>query len=172
MVESHLLPEREGDRLFAQAWQDGLSPLPVGRRRGRLAGTTGHLAESIVETVLVDIGYTPLWHFAAGGHGVDLVLITPEFDGAIAIEVKGTLRAGLWPRLRRADLDQMTPEWLEKSDNPGMEESNLTADDVFGAVFIVNFADRLIKASDTSEFRTVTPVDRMEDLANLTWLIA
>ncbi|MDF1597094.1 MAG: hypothetical protein P1T08_13520 [Acidimicrobiia bacterium] len=172
MVESHLLPEKEGDQLFAHAWHDGLSSLPIGSRRGRLAGTTGHIAESIVETVLVDIGYTPLWHFAAGGHGVDLVLITPQFDAVLAIEVKGTLRPGRLPSLRRADLDQMTPEWLEKSDNPGMKEWNLTAEDVFGAVFLVNFADRLIKAGVTSDFRTVLPVDRLDDLADLSWLDA
>ena len=170
MVESHLLPEREGDQVFAQAWHDGLSSLPIESRRGRLAGTTGHIAESIVETVLVDFGYTPLWHFAAGGHGVDLVLITPAFDGVLVIEVKGTLMPGRWPRLRRADLDQMTPQWLEKSDNPGMTEWNFTAADVFGGVFLVNFADRLIKASVTSDFKRVVPVNRLEDLADLTWL--
>lgn len=128
------------------------------------------MAESIAETVLVDFGYTPLWHFASGGHGVDLVMATPDFDGVLAIEVKGTLRPGRWPTLRRADLDQMTPEWLEKSDNPGMTEWNLTADDIIGAVFLINFADRLFKAGLTSDFKTVLPVDRFEDLADLTWL--
>ena len=84
LVESHLLLDREGDQLFVEAWRHGLQSLPIGKRRGRLAGTTGHLAESVVETMLVDMGYTPLWHFAAGGHGVDLLVITPGCDGVVA----------------------------------------------------------------------------------------
>jgi len=176
MVESHFRrdPEtnelREAEELFDKAWRLGLSSLPLNERRGRLASTTGHIAESVVETILVGLGYTPLWHFASGGHGVDLLLVTPAFDAVLAVEVKGTLRPGRWPRLRRADLDQMTPAWFAKSDNPGMKVWNLTSDDIFGGIFLVIFADRLMKAGVTADFRTVEPVDALEDLVDLTWL--
>lgn len=168
-VESHLLPDREADELCARAWRDGLSSLPLNERRGRLPGATGHIAESVVETIRVSLGYIPLWHFASGGHGVDLLLVTPEFDAVLTVEVKETLRLGRWPRLRRADLDQ-TPAWLEESDNPGMKEWNLASADVIGGVLLVNFADQLVKAGVTGDFRTVRPVERLEDLVDLSWL--
>lgn len=92
LVESHLFLDREGDRLFRLACREGLAALPVPQRRGRLATTTGHITEPVVESMLACEGWIPIWHFATGGRGVDLVVISASFDRVLAIEVKGTLR--------------------------------------------------------------------------------
>lgn len=168
LVESHLLLERVGDQLFKNAWRYGLHTLSHDQRRGQLPGVIGHIAESIIESILVELGYTPLWHFrSTGGHGVDLLLVTPSFDGVLAIEVKGTLRARRWPSLRGARLNQMTPEWLDSIDNPGMNEWDLTAVNIYGAVFLINLADLLLKAGVTEDFKQIIPLDHLEDLADL-----
>jgi hypothetical protein len=69
-VETHILPKGSrpsGDDLFATALRDGLETLPLRLRRGALSVSTGHIAESVVESLLVEIGYTPVWHIEGPG---------------------------------------------------------------------------------------------------------
>ena len=87
MVEGMDL-DQVADRVFARAWQGSLA-LPPAERRGALAGVTGHVAESVVEVLLADLGYQLLWHFTGPGrHGVDLIVLCPTAERVIAVEVK------------------------------------------------------------------------------------
>ena len=113
-----------------------------------------------------------LWHFSrplSGGHGVDLLVLSPD-NKVVAIEVKATLRPGRWPRPSRRELTQMTSRWLDKIDNPGMANWDLSSDDVFGAVMIVNFAERQWRCALTADFITAHPVATLERLRDLNWL--
>jgi hypothetical protein len=156
MVKSHLLSDRPADVLFHRAWSDGLSALPPDERRGALATATGHIAESVAETLLERAGFTPLWHFIAGGQGVDLLMVDPEMERVLAVEVKGTLRPNYWPRLSHRGIAQMTPAWLDRHGNAGMDDWGLTSSDVYGAVVLLNFADMEFKAAETSDFRSLS----------------
>ena len=116
------------DARFHSAWWQSLDALDRHERGGALAGVTGHVAESVVELLLDDIGYHPVWHFTGPGrHGVDLLMLSPAADHVLAIEVKGTLRAGRVPRLSRRATLQMSAAWVDKRDNPGMAEWELRA---------------------------------------------
>jgi hypothetical protein len=84
------------DRLFARACRHTLAALSSSERRGALAGVTGHVAESVVELLLDDLGYAPLWHFSGPGqHGIDLLVLSPSQTQVVAVEVKGTPAAWL-----------------------------------------------------------------------------
>jgi hypothetical protein len=94
---------------------------------------TGHVAESVVELLLAEVGYQLLWHFTGPGrHGVDLIVLCPAGERVVAVEVKGTLRPQYWPRLSRRELLQMSGAWVDKADNPGMANWELRSDDVYG----------------------------------------
>jgi hypothetical protein len=165
------LVERPSDALFETAFEHSLAALAPAERRGALAGIIGHVAESAVEVLLVECGWTPVWHFVGpGGHGVDLLMLGPGAERLFAVEVKGTLRPGRWPRLRRGPLTQMDIAWLDKSDNPAMSEWGVTSDDLYGAVVLVNFHELLYKAALTSDFATWQPVERVNQLEALGWL--
>jgi hypothetical protein len=70
--------QRPIDGVFETAFRRGLGAIPRRQRVGALAGTTGHVAESVVELLLVDAGYYPIWHFTGPGrHGVDLLVLGP-----------------------------------------------------------------------------------------------
>lgn len=154
------------DWLFVAALRDGLGTLPRSQRSGALAGVTGHVAESVAEVLLEDLGYVPIWHFTGPGrHGVDLLELHPETGVILAVEVKGTLRPGRWPRLSRGELQQMSAAWIDKADNPGMAEWDLRAEDIRGAVIRINFADRRWRAALTDDFETLVPVDDLDQLA-------
>jgi hypothetical protein len=141
------------------------------KRRGALAGVTGHVAESAVEVLLEELGWVPVWHFVGPGrHGVDLLLLGPNAERLYAVEVKGTLRPGRWLRLTRAELTQMDVEWLDKPDNPAMREWGVASEDVYGAIVLVNFHDLLCKVALTSDFKTWRPIERPEQLTQLDWL--
>jgi hypothetical protein len=132
---------------------------------------TGHVAESAVEVLLEGLGWVPVWHFVGPGrHGVDLLLLGPSHQRLFAIEVKGTLRPGKWPRLPHAELTQMDVKWLDKADNPAMREWGVTSEDVYGAIALVNFHDLLCKVALTSDFTTWRPIERPEQLTELDWL--
>jgi hypothetical protein len=171
-VTACLDPERrDGDRVFAAAFAGTLAALPPGARRGALAGTTGHVAESVVEVVFERCGWTPVWHFiGAGRHGVDLLLLGPGEERLFAVEVKGTLRTSWWPRLRRAELTQMEVGWLDKADNPGMAEWGIASGDVYGAIVLVNFAELRFKVALSCDFSEWQPVRRIDELVQLDWL--
>jgi hypothetical protein len=173
MVSGCLDPAgRREDILLMRAWQDSLATLPPAERRGRLAGATGHLGESVVEVILDSIGYSMLWHFSgplSGGHGVDLVVLSPAGQ-VITVEVKATLRPQRWPRPSRGELAQMTAKWIDKADNPGMANWDLSSDDVYGAIAVVNFAARGWRCAVTADFVSAHPVQRVDDLADVGWI--
>jgi hypothetical protein len=171
LVESCLTPEEAVDRIFLGAWRDSLDSIPLHRRGGALSGVTGHVAESVVELVLTDLGYHAIWHFAGPGrHGVDLLFLAPEGDRVLAVEVKGTLRAGRWPRISQRKAAQMSAAWVDKADNPGMANWDLESDDVYAAIVAVNFADMAYRVAMTSNFAKFQPVLSIEQLNGLDWL--
>ena len=147
------------DAAFAHALDHGLR---AARRRpgsGSLPNVTGHVAESLVETLLADVGLMPAWHFEKGGVGVDLLMLTPGLDAVLAIEVKGTLRPGHWPTLTRRAPAQFSPAWLDRLGNAGMEQNGLAADDVYGLVALVNFAELETRWGATWDFATFEPLE-------------
>ena len=144
------------DARFHTAWTRSLGALERHERGGALAGVTGHVAESVVEVLLADIGYHPVWHFTGPGrHGVDLLMASPTLDHVLAIEVKGSLRAGSVPRLSRRAVTQMSAAWVDKRDNPGMAEWELQSADVYGAVIAVSFAEMVVRAIVSDDFADV-----------------
>jgi hypothetical protein len=95
--------KRPGDLPFALAWTRSLRSLASHERGGALAGVTGHVAESVVELLLAELGYHAVHDFIGPGrHGVDLLMLFPAADHVLAIEVKGTLRPGCVPACRAA----------------------------------------------------------------------
>lgn len=163
--------DRPGDEVFRRAFEGSLAALEPAARRGALSGITGHVAESVVETVLAGLGWTPIWHFVGPGrHGVDLLMLGPNTERLFAIEVKGTLRPRRWPLLRRGELTQMDLAWLDKPDNPAMADWDLTSDDVYGGLALVNFAELRYKLALTSDFGTWHPIEREEQLEELDWI--
>lgn len=173
MVASCLNERSFKDRVFARAWRGSLAALEPGERRGALGGVTGHVAESVTEVLFAAQGYYPVWHFVGPGrHGVDLLMLCPALERVLAIEVKGTLRQGYWPRFRRGEINQMSLDWMDKNDNPGMGEWELEGRDVYGAAVLINFADMRYKVGLTPDFKELLPVARLEELADLAWLEA
>jgi hypothetical protein len=171
MVTECLNLEEAADCLFAEAWKNSLSTLPVAQRRGALSGVTGHVAESVIELVFDELGYHVVWHFAGPGrHGVDLIFLSPVGDQLLAVEVKGTLRANHWPRLSRRELTQMSVAWVDKADNPGMVNWNLNGSEIYGGVVLVNFAEMSYRARLTSDFVYLRPGYNSDQLADLSWL--
>jgi hypothetical protein len=112
---------------FAQAFATSLQQVPHAQRAG-LQATVGNIAEAVVEVLLVELGWSPLYHDehpSSGGHGVDLVMLTPRMDKVAAIEVKATLQPDRWPRLAPVRMNQMTTQWLDKLGNAGMIATEL-----------------------------------------------
>jgi hypothetical protein len=168
VIEACLDPRRPGDVRFRTAWTGSLGALERDKRRGALAGVTGHVAESVVEVLLADLGWHPVWHFTgAGRHGVDLLMLAPAADHVLAIEVKGTLRARRVPRLSRRATLQMSAAWVDKADNPGMAEWDLQSADVYGAVIAVSFADMVVRAIVSDDFVRWRPIAALADLDRL-----
>jgi len=157
------------DRLFAKGWRSGPASLTRAERCA-VAGVTGHIAESVIEVLLDRLDWRVLWHFTGPGrHGVDLVFLTPD-DKVVAVEVKGTLIAGHIPRLSRREITQMSAEWVDKADNPGMAELGLRSADVYGAVAVTNFADMTWRVALTADFLALSPVIHLGQLTRLSWL--
>lgn len=157
------------DALFTRGWLHGPANL-TRAERSAIAGVTGHIAESVTEILLDRLGWQVLWQFPGpGGHGVDLVFLTPG-DLVIAAEVKGTLVAGRIPRLSRGQLAQMSASWMNKADNPGMGELGLGSADIYGGIVIVNFANLNWRISLTTDFSALIPITDVEQLADLSWL--
>lgn len=158
------------DRLFARGWQSGPASL-TRAERCVVAGVTGHVAESVTEVLLDRLDWRVLWHFTGPGrHGVDLVFLTSD-DKIAAVEVKGTLTAGRIPRLSRREITQMSAEWVDKADNPGMAELGLRSADVYGAVAVINFAEMTWRIALTADFSLLSPVTHLGQLTHLGWLI-
>lgn len=168
-VEECIDPASAKDRLFGKGWRSGPTSLTRAERCA-VAGVTGHIAESVLEVLLDRLGWQVLWHFTGPGrHGVDLVFLTPD-DKIAAVEVKGTLTGGRIPRLSRREMTQMSAEWVDKADNPGMAELGLHSADIYGAVAAINFADMTWRVALTADFSTLSPVIHLGQLARLDWL--
>lgn len=169
LVRGCLDPTNERDAVFEKGWQSGVASLTRGERNA-VAGITGHVAESVTELLLDDLGWHVLWHLTGPGrHGVDLVFLAPD-DKVVAVEVKGTLVPGRIPRLSRRELAQMSAAWIDKADNPGMAELRLQSDDVYGAVVAVNLADLTWRVGFTSDFLVLRPVVDLAHVESLAWL--
>jgi hypothetical protein len=154
------------DARFAHAWTHSLQVLERRLRGDALAGVSRHVAESVVEVLLADVGYRAVWQFTGPGrHGVDLLMASPTLDHVLAIEVKGTLRARHVPRLSRRAVAQMSAAWVDQRDNPGMAEWQLQSADVYGAVVAVSFAEMAVRAIVSEDFEHWRPVAALEDLA-------
>jgi DNA/RNA non-specific endonuclease len=157
------------DRLFAKGWRSGPAGLTRAERCA-VAGVTGHIAESVTEVLLDRRDWRVLWHFTGPGrHGVDLVFLTPD-DKIVAVEVTGTLTSGHIPRLSRREMTQMSVEWVDKADNPGMAELGLRSAEIYGAVAVINFADMTWRIALTSDFSALSPVTHANQLTHLNWL--
>jgi hypothetical protein len=171
LVTTCLAPrERPGDALFWSAWEGSLQALS-GKERATLAPTTGHLAESVAELILDELGFTVFGdQTGPGGHGVDLLLLDPSGERLFAVEVKGTLQSRRWPRLSRRALAQMSAPWLDKADNPGMSEWGFTSADLYGAVMLISFPQASFKLLFTADFARLRPVTESTDLDDLAWL--
>lgn len=157
------------DQLFCRARQAPRGSL-TRRERAILAGTTGHIAESVTEVLLDTCGWHVLWHFEGPGrHGADLVFLAPG-DRVVAVEVKGTLVPNRLPRLSRREIAQMSAEWIGKADNRAMESLGVRSADIYGGVVTINFSDNVWRAGFTSDFISFQPVTDLGHLADLDWI--
>ena len=155
---------------FQTAFRGALAVVPRTERSGGLNGVTGHIAESVVEVMLVERGWIPLEHFVgpfSGGHGVDLAMAPPDFSAVFAIEVKGTLVPRRWPRLRRGDLPQLSPEWLAKDDNPGVTSLGIEADAFSVMAVLIQFGRREWRAAVSTDLETANAVRDLGGLDGL-----
>ena len=145
------------EALFERAFRTSIRSLSR-RDKAVIAPITGHVAESLAAVLLDDWGYAIVWQLEAGGrHGVDLIVMAPDDGRLLAVEVKGTLIGGRWPRMSRRALVQMSQEWIDKPDNPGMRDWDLGSGDVYGLIVLVNLADRRLKAVFTEDFVSFVP---------------
>jgi hypothetical protein len=81
---------------------------------------------------------------SSGGHGVDLLMMTPDLEKLVAIEIKATLQPHRWPRLRSRRLGQLSPGWLDKPGNTGMSQGSSASGDVYSMAVFVQFARRSV----------------------------
>lgn len=171
LVESCIDSGHESAQLaesqFRAAFERSLSEIPRAARAGGLNGVTGHIAESVAEVMLAEIGWSPVEHFTgpfSGGHGIDLAMLAPDQEHLFVVEVKGTLQPNRWPRLTRGEIDQMSPDWLSQPDNPGMQSLGVDGDDVGALVLLVQFAKRQWKGVMTPDFEDIQVLSSLEQL--------
>lgn len=158
------------DRLFIHARRVGLASLELAERR-RLNRVTGEVAESVAEVLLADVGLTVFWHITTPGvHGVDLLFLAPD-ESVLALEVKGTLRAGTIPRLTPSKMRQMSREWLNGPDNPAMAEWEFEADDLYAGVMTLDLALDEARICVRADFTSYLPIDDLEQLEQLASLL-
>ncbi len=172
-IDSHAKRARTADAQFRRALSVGLPAIARQHRVAGLNGATGHITESVVESLLVDCGWTPVEQFEgpfSGGHGIDLGMLAPGLESLFAVEVKGTLQPTRWPGLRRGEVHQMSPQWLAHDDNPGVGSMGVSGSDLNVLVVVVQFARRQWKAVLSNDLVTVHTVADVEDLSDLSWL--
>ncbi len=172
-IDSGRPEARDAEATFREAYEHSLAGIDPARR-ARLGPATGHIAESAAAAILAESGWIPVEQFVAplsGGHGIDLAMLTPDAERVFAIEVKGTLQERRWPRLSRRGLEQMSPAWLDKADNPGMAEQGFNADDLSGLVVLIQFRRRRWKAAATADFVDAVPITDVGQLDDPTWLV-
>lgn len=170
-VESCLNPRDARDVAFLEAWRATTAgPQRLG---AALSPVTGHVAESVAATRLVAMGHQLIWQLTGPGtHGVDLLMLDPSQRNVVAWEVKGTLRRMGMPRLSGRELRQMGRSWMNKRDNPGMVEWGLAAEDVLGGVVVVQFPQRVLRIGMTADYETLTPIETMHQLDDLSWVLS
>ncbi len=152
------------DALFRRAWMEGLDAIPLSDRRGHLCRDLGLIAESVATRVLAEAGLDLFSEAVAfDGHGVDLLALNRAGE-VVAVEVKGTLRAGSFPRLGRSRLRQMSLKWLSSPTNPAMFDWRLEGCDVYGAIAFLDFGARVWRAALTRDFVSYAPVREVADL--------
>lgn len=146
------------DALFRRARAGGLASIDRTERSGHLWRVVGEVAESVAEIVLDELGYTVFWHITEPGvHGVDLLFLSSD-EAVLALEVKGTLRAGAIPRLTPSRLRQMSRGWLNEPNNPAMSEWELEADDLYAGVIVVDLATPAYRVALSADFEAYVPV--------------
>ena len=159
---------------FLRAATDGLAAIALSDREPALNATTGHVAESIAETLLAESGWTIVDQQSgdvSAGHGIDLAALAPDMESLFVIEVKGSLSAARWPQLSQREITQFSPTWLNKPDQPGMESLGIDAADVYGLVVTIQFGLGHWKAAATADFISVAPILDLEQLDDVSWLI-
>lgn len=153
--------------MFRRARAVGLGSLPRSERSGHLWRVIGEVAESVAELELADLGHSVFWHITEPGvHGVDLLFLSPD-ESVLALEVKGTLRAGAIPRMTPSRLRQMSRDWLNQPDNPAMIEWELEADDLYAGVMIVDLATPAFRVAMSADFETYVPVLQRAELQRI-----
>ena len=112
LVESCIDPDNPIDAVFREAFRRSLASVPRERASGGLAGITGHVAESVIEIVLHELGYAPVWHFRGpGGHGIDLAMLSPAMDRVLVLEIKVVLRGPARLEGEEADVRSVARPW-------------------------------------------------------------
>jgi len=167
-IDSHNARAADAEAQFRRAFASGLAAIPIAQRAHGLNGVTGHVAESVVEMILAERGWTPLEHFEgpfSGGHGVDLAMATPGFDNVVVIEVKGTLTPRRWPRLAKGELPQLGKEWLQKIDNPAVSSLGMVPADLAVLAVLVQFGRRELKVAWSRDGTTVISIADLAELA-------
>lgn len=168
---------READRLakieagIRQLLLHG-TPLPP-ERRAAARPVLGNAAEAVVESLLVEAGWTPLDHDAHGvsfGHGVDLLMLGPALERVVTVEVKSTVQPARWRRLSRHGIGQLTPEWLDKVDNPGMRGLRANSSDVYVMIAQLQLTRRRWRACLGPTASSARPLVSAAQLDDLDWV--
>jgi hypothetical protein len=158
---------KPADALFERARVHGLGSIERSRRSGHLVRVIGEVAESVAQIVLDERGYDLFWQITTPGiHGVDLLFLAPD-ESVLALEVKGTLRRGVIPRLTPSRLRQMSREWLDDPANPAMAEWSLRAEDLYAGVMVVDLASPLFRLVLSGDFESYRPVADLAERASL-----
>lgn len=146
--------------------------IPVHARSSTLP-VLGNVAEAFVESMLVELGWQPLYDDDSGysaGHGVDLLMLDPSLSAIAAIEVKSTIQRTRWPRLSPAPRAQMTSAWLGRASNEGMRQWALSAGDVYAMIVQAHLARRKWRACIAAELDAPIPITSVDQLVDLNWL--
>ncbi len=150
------------------------APLPATLRPSALP-VLGNIAEAVVETLLADHGWQPVYDDDQGfsfGPGVDLLMLDPTLSRLVAIEVKSTIQQGRWPRLARGLSEQLTPHWLDGSRNTGMAEWGVASSDIYLMVAQVHLRRRRWRCCLAGDATAPQPVTEKRHLDDLDWLAA
>lgn len=143
------------------------------RRRAAARPVLGNIAEAVVESLLVEAGWTPLDHDAHGmsfGHGVDLLMFDPMLERVVAAEVKSTVQPSRWPRLARGRTQQLTPDWLDHDANTGMRDLAVGAADIYVMVVQLHFIRRQWRACVGRTAEAPHSIISTGQLLDLSWV--
>lgn len=147
-------------------------PIPV-QHRGSIQPVLGNIAEAVIETTLVELGWQPVSNDSSGSsssHGVDLLMLDPDLDRLVAIEVKSTVQLARWPRLPRHGDSQLSAGWFDKDDNPAMRDWDLQSTDIYALLCQVRLRRRDWRAVVIGIARPDQPVGSIDDLSDLSWV--